>query len=83
METLRRGLGIIVLVSGILQSGSLIGAEKRPTGLPNIVVIFADDRRACSDQICLVHEVVADAVRSDMPRPTNDKRNSVSSFPDV
>ena len=43
METLQRGLGILVLVTGVLQSSSLIGVEKRPTGLPNIVVIFADD----------------------------------------
>ena len=40
METLQRGLGILVLVSGVLQSSSLLGVEKRPTGRPS-----ADRRR--------------------------------------
>ncbi len=47
METLQRGRGILVVVSGVLQSSPLIGVEKRPTGLPNIVVIFADDLGYC------------------------------------
>ncbi len=43
MKTLQRGLGILVFVTGVLQSSSLIGDEKLPAGRPNIVVIFADD----------------------------------------
>ncbi len=43
MGSLQRGISVLVLVIGALQSSDLIGVEKRPTGQPNIVVIFADD----------------------------------------
>ena len=48
-----------------------------------IHVFRADDCRACGHQVSLVHELMADALWIDMPRPANDKRNSVSPFPNV